>query len=220
MLSDDFEKDGFAVLPGVLEPHECEQLAEAISPKASVSGGTRCLLSQPWCASLADRLRRSPLLSGLLVAAPVAVQCNYFEKSLARNWLVPLHQDLSIPVAERVASGELRGWSGKEGVLFVQPPVSVLEQLVAVRLHLDACTAADGPLRVVPGSHLMGRLDAIATRGAKPTACTADRGAALVMRPLLLHASSKSQGASLRRVLHFVFGPASLPHGLRWHHSV
>jgi hypothetical protein len=40
------------------------------------------------------------------------------------------------------------------------------------------------------------------------------------MRPLLLHASSKASGSSLRRVLHFLFGPRDLPHGLRWQHAI
>lgn len=39
------------------------------------------------------------------------------------------------------------------------------------------------------------------------------------MRPLLLHASSKATGRSRRRVLHFVYGPAQLPSGLRWHEA-
>jgi ectoine hydroxylase-related dioxygenase (phytanoyl-CoA dioxygenase family) len=90
----------------------------------------------------------------------VAAQCTLFSKSIATNWLVPLHQDLSIPVAERVDSGRCSGWSEKEGELFVQPPVQVLEQVLALRLHLDDCDERNGALRVVPGSHLLGRLDA------------------------------------------------------------
>ena len=45
------------------------------------------------------------------------------------------------------------------------------------------------------------------------TTCTALRGDALVLRPLLLHASSKASGTSRRRVLHYVFGPCELPYG-------
>jgi hypothetical protein len=40
------------------------------------------------------------------------------------------------------------------------------------------------------------------------------------MRPLILHASSKSTELSQRRVLHFVFGPAKLPLGLEWRRAV
>jgi hypothetical protein len=103
------------------------------------SAGTRCLLSQSWCGSLAQRLRKHSFLSRLVPAEFVAVQCAYFEKSASCNGLVPFHQDLSIPVAERVCDPALRGWSEKEGALFVQAPVGILEQLVALRVHLDFC---------------------------------------------------------------------------------
>jgi hypothetical protein len=43
-----------------------------------------------------------------------------------------------------------------------------------------------------------------------------NRGGALVMRPLILHASSKASAPKARRVLHFVFGPPQLPFGLEW----
>lgn len=48
------------------------------------------------------------------------------------------------------------------------------------------------------------------------TICTVAKGGALLMKPLLLHSSSKSSGLGQRRVLHFVFGPRTLPCGLRW----
>lgn len=170
------------------------------------------------------RIRGHSVLSKLVPAEFVATQCTYFEKSASRNWLVPVHQDLSIPVAERVSSPALRGWSEKEGSLFVQAPPGVLEQLVAVRVHLDGCAAQDGPLRVIPGTHTLGRIEpeaAAAIRGAATeVVCHAKRGEALVLRPLLLHASSKAAGTSRRRVLHYLFGPRQLPHGLRWQHAV
>jgi ectoine hydroxylase-related dioxygenase (phytanoyl-CoA dioxygenase family) len=98
----------------------------------------------------------------------------------------------------------------------------VLQQLVAVRVHLDDCGADDGPLRVVPGSHRMGVIaDAAATRdSAGEVTCLVSMGAALVLRPLLLHASSKGNGNGRRRVLHVVFGPRELPFGLSWNVAV
>ncbi|SHH00180.1 phytanoyl-CoA dioxygenase family protein [Massilia sp. CF038] len=214
-----FSEQGFALFPAVLTPAACTATAAEISLSDPARGGTRCLLAQSWCATLAASLGAHPALAELL-GTSVAVQCNYFEKSAGRNWLVPIHQDLSIPVAERVEAPELRGWSEKEGGLFVQAPRTVLEQMVAVRVHLDDCAEQDGPLRVVPGSHLgglMGSADAIAAREARgEVSCTAKAGDVLVLRPLLLHASSKGSGNSRRRVLHFVFGPPALPHGLQW----
>jgi hypothetical protein len=45
------------------------------------------------------------------------------------------------------------------------------------------------------------------------------RARAMLMQPLLLHASSKATGTSRRRVLHFLFGPPALPCGLAWPHA-
>jgi hypothetical protein len=216
--------DGFVTLRGVLRKDECAALAE-LAARASVgSAGTRCLLSLPWCQSLAAQLRRHPAIAKLMPVDHVAAQCTYFEKSVARNWLVPIHQDLGIPVAARVDSPALHGWSEKEGTLFVQAPVELLRELLAVRVHLDDCLQGDGPLQVLPGTHERGRFEpeaaAQARRAGPVVACTLERGDALLMRPLLLHASSKASGASRRRVLHFLFGPRRLPHGLRWPHAV
>jgi ectoine hydroxylase-related dioxygenase (phytanoyl-CoA dioxygenase family) len=131
-----------------------------------------------------------------------------------------LHQDLSIPVRDRVESPECSGWSEKEGQLYVQPPVSVLERLVAVRVHIDDCPAESGALRVVPHSHLEGRIDPsqfeALRRHNSETVIPVAQGGVLVMQPLLLHASSKATSPTPRRVLHFVFGPPSLPLGLEW----
>ncbi len=215
---------GFAVLAPVLSDTECDALADHMAGGASASGGTRTVLQHAWCRTLAGQLRQHPLLSPLLTPDMVAGQCTYFEKSAARNWLVPLHQDLSIPVAHRLDHPSLGPWSQKEGALFVQPPSTLLQQLIAVRVHIDACTANDGALRVLAGSHRLGTLDTDATAAARQThteqECTVARGGVLMMRPLLLHASSKSSGSSQRRVLHFLFGPATLPLGLQWQDAV
>lgn len=220
----DVERDGFALVAGVLSGVQCAQAAGHVRLADPVKGGTRRLLAETWCAAMAADLRAHPALANCIPADSVAVQCNYFEKSAQRNWLVPIHQDLSIPVAARVAEPSLRGWSEKEGALFVRAPDDVLRQLVAVRVHLDDCTDEDGPLRVVPGSHLNGVMtdgEAVAAREAgMEVRCTASAGDVLVMRPLLLHASSKGSGSGQRRVLHFVFGPRCLPHGLEWAFAV
>jgi hypothetical protein len=47
--------------------------------------------------------------------------------------------------------------------------------------------------------------------------CTSPRGGALVMRPLILHASSPSTLPAHRRVVHLEFAADPLPHGLEWH---
>lgn len=215
-----FDTQGFAVVRSATSAGGCDAIDGELGAVPLLGAGTRNLLTAPWCVALATQLRSHPRIAQLVPATHVAVQCTYFEKSRDRNWLVSLHQDLSIPVDGRVEHPELSGWSEKEGTLYVQPPLSVLQELVAVRLHIDPCGPEDGALRVVPGTHQMGVIPAEvgpALREAHgEVACLAAPGDAVVMRPLVLHASSKSTGQSRRRVLHFLFGPPELPHGLRW----
>ncbi len=213
-----FEQSGFAVIAGVLAAEECMAIARRV-PSSGDPGG-RHLLEADWCIPLAHALRGHPRVAELIPPDYAAVQCLWFEKSVSTNWLVALHQDLGIPVAARSTDPALASWSEKQGVLHVQPPVELLEQLIAIRLHLDDCDAGDGPLRVVPGSHRLGRLDPEAASRCRAergeVACVAARGSVMAMRPLLLHASSRATGGSQRRVLHFLFGPRVLPHGLQW----
>jgi hypothetical protein len=215
------EQRGYAILDRLFSENECRAIDAALNAVKLSSTGTRNLLDAPWCAELACELRAR--LRDWLPAS-VAVQCTLFEKSQEKNWLVAPHQDLGIPVLERIEYPELSGWSEKEGVLYVQPPAGVLEQVLAVRLHIDNCMAENGPLKVIAGSHRFGKLSeekAMEIKTAQETEeCCLHRGGALLMRPLLLHASSKSTGQGRRRVLHFVYGPPSLPFGLTWQRAV
>jgi len=215
--------DGFAVAPAVISEADCLAIEGQLSALDVRGAGSRNLLAAGWCERVALQLKSAPALITPLNGC-VAFQCTYFDKSDVVNWSVPIHQDLAIPVAERVEHQELRGWSIKEGGLFVQPPATVLDNLLAVRLHLDNSDPDNGPLRVVPGSHRHGRLgdevqSALRTEAGE-VECVVGRGGVIAMKPLLLHASAKSTSSKPRRVLHFVYGPASLPLGLSWARAV
>ena len=214
-----FASEGFLILEGLLAANECDAVLARLGALDGESG-SRDLLSQDWCRELAQSLQQHPAIAALLPRAHRAVQCNYFDKSAERNWLVALHQDLSIPVAERVEATGLSGWSRKQGQLFVQAPRELLEQMVALRLHLDDCGPQDGPLRVTPASHCHGIFtpeEAVSFRDRQGEKnCCVERGGVLLLRPLSLHASSKSTGRGRRRVLHFVYGPTNPGFDLRW----
>lgn len=186
--------------------------------------GSRNLLEEDWCRHLVAPLRSRLRSLELLSADAVAVQCTLFRKTPDCNWKVPYHQDLSVPVAAGIADSALSGWSVKEDGHYVQAPADLLDALLAVRLHLDACGDGDGVLRVVPGSHRRGRLGQhhIAAMDKRQTEvmCTADVGDLVVMRPLLLHASSKAERPRGRRVLHFLFAPRQPGNGLQWRTAV
>lgn len=213
-----FAKDGFTILGNPLSAEMCLRTSDHLGTEGDP--GSRNLLQEGSCKNLVGELRERADVRDLVPHSHIAVQCTYFEKSASTNWLVAIHQDLSIPVQNRVEHPSLTGWSQKEGVWYVQPPTEVLRELVALRVHLDPCGESDGPLRVVPGSHRLGRLGAASAIEARKTLgetiCVVPQGVLMVMRPLLLHASSKASGQSRRRVLHILFGPPLLPYGLQW----
>ncbi|HVC65673.1 MAG TPA: hypothetical protein VNF52_09340, partial [Candidatus Dormibacteraeota bacterium] len=109
------EEMGFAEIPGVLAAGQCGDAAEAIDATDGGRAGSRNLLDLPSCRDLVAMLKAHAEIGPLLPPQAVAVQCTLFDKSADKNWLVALHQDLSIPVHQRILHPECSGWSEKEG---------------------------------------------------------------------------------------------------------
>lgn len=173
------------------------------------NAGERCLLDHPIVRETALSLKRELCEASFLARDAVAIQAIAFNKTATKNWKVAWHQDLMFPFAKRVTSLGFDLPTVKEGIHYARPPQSILEQLLAVRLHLDDCDMTNGPLRISPGTHRYGILKTseisnIVTRHGEMTAL-AKKGEALLMRPLTLHASSKATEPKHRRILHFVY---------------
>jgi len=220
-MNDGIEERGFAIACQVIEEAEKRELISVLGP---VSGaGRRGLLNVPAVAALARSARLLDLVRPHLASEPFPVRSIYFDKSPEGNWLVPWHQDLTLAVRNRVDVSGFGPWSVKEGVPHVQPPVELLEQMLIVRLHLDDADESNGALRVLPGSHRLGRLPAERIQELRVCErdhlCVARAGDALLMRPLLLHASGRSTSARHRRVLHIEYAGFPLPAELRWHEA-
>lgn len=127
------------------------------------------------------------------------------------------------PFARAVCSEGFALPSQKDGVDYARPPRSVLDSLLAVRLHLDDCEEDNGPLRVSPGTHVHGiipsaEIAATVARYGEKT-CIAKAGDALLMKPLLLHASSPAAVPKHRRVLHLVYHAGEVSPE-PWHRAV
>ena len=80
-------------------------------------------------------------------------------------------------------------------------------------------TAENGPLKVLPRTHHLGVLsDAQIREQARtvaPVECLVGVGGVVVMRPLLVHSSSKVSGLAPRRVLHIEYATSrALGNGL------
>jgi hypothetical protein len=212
-LLSNFELRGCAVVPGVVASTQLAH-AERYCESLDLSGaGTRDLLEQEWCRDMACEIREKPFIRSLLGNATTAIQCTLFVKDSLSNWSVPLHRDYSVPVKAQVSSPAWSAWSVKQSVVFGRPPIELLKSLVTVRVHLEDTGEENGALHVIEGSHRTAEVSGERSSHFIP------RGGAFVMRPLLLHASSKVVSGS-RRVLHFVYGPPTLPDGAEWAYAV
>jgi len=183
--------------------------------------GIRNLLDRvPSVRDLAELDPIRALVERVLGGNAFASRAILFDKTPTTNWKVPWHQDLTISVEARLDVAGFGPWTVKEGVVHVQPPVAILESMLAVCIHLDDCGEDNGPIRVIPGSHRRGRLTMEQVQTAQSESpifsCPVASGGVLLMRPLLLHASSAAVSPVHRRVIHIEFGSTELPGGLRY----
>jgi len=171
--------------------------------------GARHLMQDGHVRRLAQDGRLVQLASAALDSPAEPYRATLFEKTASANWLVVWHQDTALPLERRREAKGWGPWSTKDGVEYAHAPAAALEQIVALRVHLDDSTAENGPLRVIPGSHRLGVLadeaihDVVSRE--RSHECIVARGGILVMRPLLVHASSKSAVPAPRRVLHIEY---------------
>jgi ectoine hydroxylase-related dioxygenase (phytanoyl-CoA dioxygenase family) len=224
------EESGFAIIPEVLPPATVENLIHSIETALGSRTDTsehalRHLHQQvPAIRELANDATVRALVESVLGRDAFVVRSIFFDKTPGANWKVAWHQDLTIAVREQIRVPGFTAWSIKGAVVHVQPPMSVLEPMATVRLHLDDCDLENGPLQVIPKSHKAGRLTgpqiSAWRAGEKPIACVVPRGGALLMRPLLLHSSSPATTPTHRRVVHLEFACDPLPGGLEWESRV
>jgi hypothetical protein len=225
----DVEVKGFCICEAVLSPEKVNELIltlEQINQDGSVRkrGGIFAIRNLLDVSSEVRGLAYSPLIRDLIepILGPdfSPVRGILFDKIPDANWKVPWHQDVTIAVQHKVKAEGYGPWSIKADVLHVQPPASILEQMLSVRLHLDDCDEANGALRVLPGSHTKGRIPENQIQTIRQTSdehvCEVKVGGALLMRPLLFHASSPSNVPGHRRVVHIDYAAASLPSGMQW----
>lgn len=143
----------------------------------------------------------------------------FFDKSVSANWYVTWHQDVVINAKEKKETDGFTGWTRKGGALGVIPPEDCLKKTITVRIHLDDANENNGALKVIPGSHNKRLSDEeirVITQNSVPYVCEVEARGVQVMKPLLLHASSKVTSQKSRRVIHLEFNPEPLPGGLEW----
>lgn len=208
--------DGYEIIADVLPASEVEALAASLEtlPLERSRAGARHLLRHPVIDAFARDARLTSIASRILGGAAHPHSATLFDKAPQANWLVAWHQDTALPMRERIDAPGWGPWSEKGGVLYAHAPASALSQVVALRIHLDDSTPDNGPLRVIPRSHELGvltdkQVHELATRSS-PTTCLVGRDGVVVMRPLIVHASSKVVTDAPRRVIHIEYSTGDL----------
>jgi len=155
-----------------------------------------------------------------LSGSPEVVRVIVFDKTPDKNWLVTWHQDKTISVNDKIDFSGWGPWTLKDGINHVQPSLEVLENMVTFRIHLDDANESNGCLKVIPNSHKLGVLNqatlARVVLKEKVYMCNVKSGDLLVMRPHLLHSSSKGIAPRHRRIIHVEYSDYKLPLGLTW----
>ena len=202
---------GFAIIPGVISQVTISDLLQelSISNLPRSRAGLRHAMRSAPVAKMARDSSLMKLAQDVLGQGAVPFRATLFDKSPASNWLVVWHQDTALPLLERRDVPGWGPWSIKDGVNYAHAPAAALQQVLALRLHLDDSLSKNGPLRVLPATHTLGVLDdnelhELST-GIAAVDCLVPRGGILAMRPLVVHASSKSQSKAPRRVLHIEY---------------
>jgi len=226
---DHLDRFGFAMLHGVFGDHGMMSLADqlvaalqdredpsVLRSRGRIYGSRNLIDTFPQVCEIS----RHPLLIEFLlsVLGPDAglVRALYFDKPPDRSWSLPWHRDRTIAVkSNKIPSAQFCKPTLKAGIPHVEAPEFLLANMLTLRIHIDAMTPENGPLSVIPGSHLLDQ-----QTEQPPVELHADVGDVLAMRPLLSHSSSTSRErtTSHRRVIHLEFASsAELPEGLEWH---
>lgn len=224
--------DGYLLLPSVFDDSECKQLICQIEhalerdqnltdfrqSRGTVYAARNLLDGNTELKSVCKKHAIESFLENVFGSQFGLVRLLYFDKPSHRSWSIPFHKDMTIAVENNsIPSRAFSKPTRKAGVDHIEAPVHVLQNMLTIRVHLDKVTSENGPLQVVPGSHLNGK--EVQKNDDQPTSILCESGDVLAMRPLISHGSghSNSEMGIRRRILHYEFcSMARLPDGFQW----
>ena len=214
------QDDGFTIMENIYSKKEINSILQYLEKHdIEKSFGVRSFLKS--FPSLHHLIFNNNIFTIIKDIAPQAniIKSIYFDKPPHANWIVNWHQDLTINVKGKIEEKNYKNWRVLKDRTVVQPPLSILKNIFTIRIHLDKCTAENGALRVVKKSHHQGivPLQGMSSDLSKiEKICEVDQGGILIMKPLLFHASRRTENNKNRRVIHIEFCDLKLPSGLDW----
>ncbi|WP_293788269.1 phytanoyl-CoA dioxygenase family protein [uncultured Pedobacter sp.] len=219
---------GFSVIDNIYTDQEVENILEAISKTDSAKETFRksddlfairqFLKEVPGTIDLIFNQKLKAIVGVLFGKDYFVVKSIYFDKPETSNWFVSYHQDLTISVDQKTEVAGFGPYTKKHNQFAVQPPLNILEGNFTIRIHLDDTTERNGALKVIPGSHSKGiyRPQTIDWSIENEVSCNVAKGSIMIMKPLLLHSSSRTSNHKRRRVIHLEFSNQILPKELSW----
>lgn len=224
----ELDEIGFSVVDDIYTPEEVEQIIAVIAAANSDSDTFRksedlfairqFLKEIPAAKELVFNVKLRRLLAEVFGENVFVVKSIYFDKPEKSNWYVSYHQDLTISVDRKIEHEGFGPWTVKQQQFAVQPPLAILERNFTIRIHLDDTNKENGALKVIPKSHLKGvyRPETIDWNVEEEMACEVKSGGVMLMKPLILHSSSRTTNGQKRRVIHIEFSDVELPTELQW----
>jgi hypothetical protein len=219
-----FKVDGYCIIQNAISSEVIDKLIHEVEPLSSELSnyGVRNLLRKvPYVKEFLSSYSIRRIIDPIIGKEANPVRAIFFDKIPNANWNVAWHQDTTIAVDKKIELEGYGPWSEKEGVVHVEPPESILGGMLTVRIHLDSTDSDNGVLRVIPGSHLKGRIKSSEilplVESSTIVECISKPGDILIMNPLLLHSSRKSLNPTHRRIIHVEFSSSTLPSKIQWH---
>lgn len=224
----EIEENGFSVVNEIYTPEEVAQMLTLITAVNSNKATFRksedlfairqFLKEVPEIKEIIFNDKLKKLINEAFGQAFFVVKSIYFDKPEKSNWYVAYHQDLTISVDKKVELEGFGPWTVKQEQFAVQPPLDILKKNFTIRIHLDHTDNENGALKVIPKSHLKGiyRPETIDWNVEEEKICEIDSGGVMLMKPLILHSSSRTTNGQKRRVIHIEFSNIELPNAIQW----
>jgi len=224
-MKSNLNQNGFEIIENVYSLTEVNEILQLVESKEIENkfGVREFLTDNPEIAEKVFTKSLIEIIEQISPACNKSIKSIYFDKPPSANWIVNWHQDLTINLTEKKAVENFKNWRVSDARTIVQPNRELLENIFTIRIHLDDCTKENGALRIIQNSHTKGVIEIkewMKNKIGVERICEVKKGGILIMKPLTLHSSKRTENQKNRRIIHIEFTDRELPEGLNWKEKI